>query len=543
MSSSLLQKKNWQKAFAHLKILSNPSDSELRTMARPDEQTMESGAPAYYTRMATVCDEGNTVVAAEEGVTLGRFQTLIDPRLARAIVEHVKSRMPGFEWLSLDRMLGDNPDATFRCRLLIPKGNASIACIWSRTLFPAPNPAWNSAADPDFLTICLPEWPGIEGNQANRLPRQLALTYPETGVTFVLGFDAADAVRMSFIRQALHRAKCMGGLGLCAGSKLLRFMQGDGTRDCGILLFGGPSAMKSMLLMDGHRLAGPECASVFQKDFVILSPRGRCFGTENDFFVPTCGITLDDQPALYNALMSPEAIFENVARSKGGRPPFDQPGNPGRAVMPRSRIAHTAETVDMGRVDKIVFLTRGRAITPPLTRPLSAEQAAAFFMLGENAGETTNDPSRVPAIERMVGFNPAIIGLEDAEGNRFLDLMKAHPSIETYIFNVGTVGHGADAPGRDPNGIRITSDIACRMLEFIARQEAGSQEGWVQDRNLNPVPKNIPAIRIWDELRPEKHYKPSTLRALTLELRTKRARWIEQFHDLNPAIVQSVPGF
>jgi phosphoenolpyruvate carboxykinase (ATP) len=47
------------------------------------------------------------------------------------------------------------------------------------------------------------------------------LFQPEVGVTLVIGMDCVEAVRMSFLAQAMYRAKRFGGLGLHAGSKLL----------------------------------------------------------------------------------------------------------------------------------------------------------------------------------------------------------------------------------------------------------------------------------------------------------------------------------
>ena len=77
------------------------------------------------------------------------------------------------------------------------------------------------------------------------------------------------------LRQAMYWIKRRGGLGLHAGSKILRVTGPDGKlRDVGFLLFGLSGTGKTTLTLHDHGLKEPEKAIIKQDDVVLLTPRG-----------------------------------------------------------------------------------------------------------------------------------------------------------------------------------------------------------------------------------------------------------------------------
>ena len=59
-------------------------------------------------------------------------------------------------------------------------------------------------------------------------------------------------------------------------------------------------------------------------------------------------------------------------------------------------------------------------------------QAAAYFMLGETKGTSAGGADEAGKFLRVPGTNPFFPLPHDLQGNRFLDLLSAHP-IEVYL--------------------------------------------------------------------------------------------------------------
>src|SRR5258706_13757440 len=93
------------------------------------------------------------------------------------------------------------------------------------------------------------------------------------------------------LRQAMYWIKRKGGLGLHAGSKILRVKgPGGGLRDVGFLLFGLSGTGKTTLTLHDHGLQEPERAIIKQDDVVLMTSQGRAYGTEDGFYIKTEGL-------------------------------------------------------------------------------------------------------------------------------------------------------------------------------------------------------------------------------------------------------------
>lgn len=520
------------KIYPDLKAIQNPTPEQLRDFAKGEEKTTSFGAPAYFTRQVSSRSAGSTFIA-EENFKAGRSQKKASPELVRAAGEILQRAMPDYEWMVLDRVIGQNPEVTFHCRLLIPKQYARVALLWSQTLFPAPAELQNPKKEPDFLSVYLPQWPELAAQSGKDLPKRMILIHPNAGVTWILGTDYVGEAKMSFLRMSMYAMKRRGGLGFHAGSKVLRLLdpRSETNKNYGVLLFGLSGTGKTTLTLDNHDLKPPEGVIVLQDDITLVNMEGKAYGTENNFYVKTEGLTGEDQPGLYQALMNPGSVFENVYVDSKGSVDFTnyKHGTNGRALALRSKVPCTDHTINCDMAHKLIFITRRDTIVPPVAR-LTRDQAVAFFMLGESIETSAGDPTKAGQSKHEVGFNPFILGLEDEEGNRLGDFLTRNAEVEVYLLNTGSMGKGADAPGKDPKGVKITKSESSRLIELVSRP---GQSGvrWVKDPDWGyEVPET--------GARPRDFYQEKTYQNLVRQLKEERRTTLSRFTELDPEVLQ-----
>jgi phosphoenolpyruvate carboxykinase (ATP) len=268
--------------------------------------------------------------------------------------------------------------------------------------------------------------------------------------------------------------------------------------------------------------------TIRQDDVVILRPDGSCIGTEDSYYVKTDGLEPHSQPLLYAAAISPRAILENVfVKSDTGEVDFfDQTlTSNGRCMVKRFDVAFTDDSIDLDRIDAIVFITRRYDIVPPVAR-LSAGWGAATFMLGESIETSAGDPTQAGRTLRVVGTNPFIIGSEAEEGNIFLDILKKNPNIKCYMLNTGWVGD-------QDKGVKISVYDSAKIIEMIARDEIS----WKQDDFWGyEVPTNIPGIDI-SRFDLDNFYSREQQEMMNTKFKEDRLNWLLRFPELDNSIV------
>ena len=351
------------------------SGEQLRALAKSGEQTTEYGSPVYATRIKSRSAKKTYIVA--DGVTVGVMQQAIEPSRASEKIRQVQEKLATMDLIQVDRRMGMSPEVPIHCRLYVPKDYARIAYMWHNMLFPS-----SSAQEPDFISVYVPEW-----------PETLIFCDVEQGYTYILGSDYPGEAKKSMLRQAMYWIKRKGGLGLHAGSKILRVNGPDGKlRDVGFLLFGLSGTGKTTLTLHDHGLREPEKAIIKQDDVVLLSADGRAFGTEDGFYIKTEGLE-PSQTVLWGAATHPTAAYENIKVSENGKVDFLDTSltSNGRGVVLRRFIKGTGDGIDLEKANKIVFITRRNDIVPVCAR-LTSEQAAAYFMLGESIETSAGDP-------------------------------------------------------------------------------------------------------------------------------------------------------
>ncbi|MGE5278731.1 MAG: phosphoenolpyruvate carboxykinase (ATP) [Acidobacteriota bacterium] len=491
------------------------SGEQLRALAKPGETTSEYGSPVYTTRVKSRSAKNTYIVA--DGVTVGVMQQPIDPKRAQAVIRDVQEKLLDMDMLQVDRRMGDNPEATLRCRLFVPLQYARIGYMWNNMLFPS-----DSTEEPDFVSVYVPDW-----------PERLIFCDVNQGYTYILGSDYPGEAKKSMLRQAMYWMKRRGGLGLHAGSKILRVTGRDGTlRDVGFLLFGLSGTGKTTLTLHDHGLQPPERAIIKQDDVVLLTGDGRAFGTEDGFYIKTEGLE-PSQTVLWGAATHPTATYENIkVDSATGKVDFLDTSitSNGRGVVLRRYIKGTGDGIDLPKANKIVFITRRNDIVPVCAR-LTSEQAAAYFMLGESIETSAGDPTKAGQAKREVGTNPFIVGPEAEEGNRLLAILRENPDMHAYILNTGSIGAREGSPGEK---------IPIRISTEIMKQIAKDGIVWRRDPDWGyeiPITKPGVDLAVYE---PSRYYSEGEYRGLVDKLRQERRAWLAKFPGLDPAIPKAI---
>ncbi|HEV8232493.1 MAG TPA: phosphoenolpyruvate carboxykinase (ATP) [Thermoanaerobaculia bacterium] len=496
------------------RILKDLSGEELRELARVDEKTSEYGSPVYSTRVKNRSAKNTYVVA--NGVPIGVMQQPIDRGKAEETIREVQETLADMEFIQVDRRMGMSPDVPIHCRLFVPKEYARIAFMWHNMLFPS-----DSSKEPDFISIYVPDW-----------PERLIFLDVDQGYTYILGADYPGEAKKSMLRQAMYWIKRRGGLGLHAGSKVLRVIGPDGElRDVGFLLFGLSGTGKTTLTLHDHGLREPERAIIKQDDVVLMTADGKAYGTEDGFYIKTEGLE-PSQTVLWGAATHPTAVYENIKLDENGKVDFLDTSitSNGRGVVLRKYIKGTGEGIDLEKANKIVFITRRNDVVPVCAR-LNAEQAAAYFMLGESIETSAGDPTKAGQAKREVGTNPFIVGPESEEGNRLLAILRANPDMHAYILNTGSIGASDGFPG-----VKVSIKVSTEIMKQIAKE--GIE--WERDPDWGyETPTNVPGIDL-AKCSPRTYYAPEKYRELVDKLRAERRAWLAQFPGLDPVIPRAI---
>ena len=443
--------------------------------------------------------------------------------------------------IRVQRTIGDNSEFNPKCNLFLSlqrPDNARQACLWSHTL----RDYDPSTPGPDLYEVCIPEWPENDSQ---------VLVFPEENLTVILGIDYVGEVKMGFLRMAMWDAKEEGMLSLHAGSKVVTARQPDGdSKRYGMLFFGLSGTGKTTHACHGHGMdATGEVMDILQDDIVALRTDGGALGTERGFYLKTEGMRADTQALIYNALRSPEALFENVMLTHDGEIDYADLslGGNGRAVIPRSSFGdYVGGDINMPSLEQldgmvIAFITRRMTVLPLVSR-LNPEQAAAAFMLGESVETSAGDPRRAGESVRVVGTNPFLIGSEADEGNWFYDFVKKNEGkVQCYLLNTGGVGEilERDDQGRASVKQPVTRVPIPEMSAMIRGILRNSME-WGEDPLFGAqVPVSIEGVDI-AKYALSNFYTDDQILEFSDRLKEERRAHLARFPGLNPRILEAV---
>lgn len=482
---------------------------KLRSLAKQDERTTGFGSASYVTAIRS---------------RSARFTEIVfEPTASqRKTISKAIDFIKGKKLLAIDRIMCMKPGYRTSIRLHVTPRFARLAFMWGTMLF---KPG-SEVEKPMFNIIDIPEW-----------PERKILVDPGSFTTLILGSDYCGEVKKAGLRMMMYRHKVRhGGLGLHAGSKILKVVGGDGKLvERGMLLFGLSATGKTTLTCHHHWLdpRQGERVRIRQDDVVLLNKDGSAVGTEDNFYIKTDGLEPGSQPLLFKGAISPHAILENVMVRDDGKVDFSDSSitSNGRGIVIRKELDFTDRSIDIRKADMVVFITRRKTIVPPIAR-LSHEQAAAFFMLGESVESSAGDPTQAGRPLRVVGTNPFIIGPLEEEGNRFLGILRANPHIECFLLDTGRYGAH---PGID-EGVKITVYESARLLADAAR---GSIR-WRADPDWGYEVADWAGDVDLRHFDPKSYYREDEYRRLTEELKEERRSWLRQFKGLDKSIIEAI---
>ncbi len=480
-------------------VVYNPSPERLREFSRDLETSTTFGSPAYVSERRSRCADRTKNAIDDE------FDAADHARIETAL-EYARER----EMVCIDRRIGRHPEHTYVGRYYVPKEYGRIALSVANLFEPAA-----AGATPDFLTVQVPE------------AAEVAIrVLPDAGVTAVVGSDYSGEAKKSFLRLFMRRAKERGGLGLHAGSKRVTLETTEGgLEDVGQVFLGLSATGKSTLTAHGLWLDEPESATMLQDDVCALLADGTVAGSEgNGLYIKTIGLDREEQPSIYDAATHESAVLENVSVAEDGTVDFDgdEHTTNGRASILREHLASAGEEIDLQTVDQVFFITRN-PVMPPVAK-LSAEEAAAAFMLGESIETSAGNPSKAGESIRVVGTNPFIVGSEGAEGNRFRELIE-NLNVDCFVLNTGHLG----ARSKD-----IGVEESVTLLREIAR---GTVE-WTADGSIGlTIPESVPGMDI-EEFAVADHVQ--NYEEKLAELREERRAYLSGFEDLDEEIAEAV---
>ena len=517
------------------------SVGELDAEALKHGRQINTGGHSFYSNVRNR-SAGVAVVFGSDRVATKKFnpaQQRIQENRDKTL-EEVRKYLLRAPLIRVQRTIGDNSEFNPKCNLFLSvqrADNARQACLWSHTL----RDYDPSSPGPDLFEVCIPEWPEED--------RQV-LVFPEENLTVILGIDYVGEVKMGFLRMAMWDAKEEGLLSLHAGSKVVTAQQPDGnSKRYGMLFFGLSGTGKTTHACHGHGMeAAGEVMDILQDDIVALGRNGRALGTERGFYLKTEGMNSETQALIYNALRSPEALFENVMLTHDGDVDYADLslGGNGRAVIPRTSFGeYVGSDINLPSLEQldgmvVAFITRRMTVLPLMSR-LNPEQAAAAFMLGESVETSAGDPRRAGESVRVVGTNPFLIGSEAEEGNWFYDFVKNNQDkVQCYLLNTGGIGEILE---RNEDGrarvVQPVSRVPIPEMSAMIRGILRNNVEWGDDPLFGAeVPVSVEGVDV-SKYDLANFYTPDQVQEYVERLKEERRAHLASFPGLNSKILEA----
>jgi phosphoenolpyruvate carboxykinase (ATP) len=498
----------------------NPSDEELKELAAqmPNARRTRYDNLNVQTEVLARSSASTFVLADDPDAS---SQNAISREDGERIAQLQDDYIADQAMLVIDGFIGNDPEFRVAARLYIEEANANIAGMQRQLYFPVEDP---DSFEPELTVIYTPNL-SVDGYPNDRV---ISVDL-ENGVTRVCNSDYFGESKKGGLRMWNKLVYDRGGLPLHAGCKVIPTDGGDKVG----LIVGLSGTGKTTTTFTRQNGSLP-----IQDDFVAMLPGGKVYATEAGCFAKTFALNPDDEPTIYNAVIKPEAYLENVSQSDDGELDFfdESYTQNGRATFSFSAI-EAGDARDLGAADFLLILNRNENIIPAVAK-LNAEQAAAYFMLGETQGTSAGGAEEAGKFLRVPGTNPFFPMDHDHQGNRFLELMAEH-QLDVYIMNTGRVGGGEDVEGSLKVRIKHSSAIVKGIAEGTI--------SWQDDPDFGyQVASSVPGIDEADSgvLRPRELYEArghsEDYARIVDQLKKERSEYLGKYPGLSDAIVQAV---
>jgi phosphoenolpyruvate carboxykinase (ATP) len=501
-------------------VRANPSAEELKELAAkmPNARETRYGNLNVQTEVLArskastfiVLDDPET--SSQQGITREEGE-----RIAKLQDDYIAGR----DMVVVDGFIGDDPEFRTAARLYIEEANANIAGMQKQLYFPVDDP---DAFEPELTVIYTPNL-AVEGYPNDRV---ISVNL-EHGVTRVCNSDYFGESKKGGLRMWNKLVYDRGGLPLHAGCKVIPTDDGDKVG----LIVGLSGTGKTTTTFTKQNGSLP-----VQDDFVAMMPGGKVYATEAGCFAKTFALSEEDEPTIHRAVTKPEAYLENVSQDDDGNVDFFDTSytQNGRATFSFSAI-DAADARDLQSADFLLILNRNENIIPAVAK-LNAEQAAAYFMLGETQGTSAGGAEEAGKFLRVPGTNPFWPDDHDHQGNRFLELMGEH-HLDVYLMNTGRVGGSEDVEGSEKVRIKHSSAIVKGIAEDTIE--------WTDDPDFGyQVAARVPGIEESDSavLRPRELYESQgrgdDYAKIVDTLKGERVEYLKKYPALSDEIVDAV---
>ncbi len=508
---------------APAQVLWNPDVAALRRLIEkmPNARPTEFGNLNVATRVVARSKASTYVITDQPEEHSDQTLPAAEGRRMAALQDEYISRQ---EMLVIDGYIGNDPAFRTPARLIIESANANIAAMQKTLYFQVPE-AEREAFQPAVTVIYTPNLKA-EGFPSDRL---IAVDL-ERNITRVFNSDYFGESKKGGLRMWNKLVYQRGGLPMHAGCKVIPV---GGQRKVGLIV-GLSGTGKTTTTFTRQNDSQP-----VQDDFCALMPGGKIYATENGCFAKTFGLDPKFEPTIYKAVTQPEAYLENVSQDDAGKVDFFDTSytQNGRAVFHMSRVDGAGDARQLGKADFLLILNRNENLIPAVAR-LTAEQAAAYFMLGETKGTSAGGAEEAGKSLRIPGTNPFFPLLHAQQGNRFLELMSGSP-MEVYLMNTGRVG----GPDEDERSRKVKIPHSSAVVKGIAEGTIT----WEKDPDFGyQVATRVPGIEAADEvlLRPRLLYESQgrldEYRAQVERLKSERREYMARWPGLDASIAKAV---
>jgi phosphoenolpyruvate carboxykinase (ATP) len=469
-----------------LNYLYNPSFEDLRKMIleMPNAKETKYGNVNVATRVVSRSAPNTFIVSDNpENHTAQTLSKEEAEKWANTQNEYLQDK----ELVVIDGYIGSNSEFRTKARLIIEKANANMAAMQKVLYYPLESYE-NENYKPEVTIIYTPnlQAPGYPNDR-------LIMCDLESNTTRILNSDYFGESKKSGLRMWNKIVYDKGGIPLHAGAKIVPTDSGDKT----LLIIGLSGTGKTTTTFTKQNESKP-----IQDDFLALMPDGRVFDTEAGCFAKTFGLNPETEAAIYNATIKPEAYLENVSQNDEGELDFFDTSctKNGRAIFSLDAIPDAGKASDIDKADALIILNRNENIIPGVAK-LPANQAAAYFMLGETTGTSAGGKSEEGKALRIPGTNPFFPLLDGIQGNRLKELL-GKIDMDVYIMNTGRVG----GPENNPQSKKVKIPHSSAIVKGIAE---GTIE-WKKDEDFGyEIAVSVPDISEEDQdiLEPKKLYE------------------------------------
>jgi phosphoenolpyruvate carboxykinase (ATP) len=501
--------------------LDNPDPAVLRELT----EQMETARVTEFNNVNVTTEvlsrlKSSTFLVSDEPVGTHQVMTraAYDVEAARQD-EYIATR----DMVLIDGWIGNDSRYRVAARLYIEASHANIAGMQQMLFFDAGEhgPDVDQPLTVIYTpTLTAPDFPDS---------KLIAVDY-DGRTTRVFASDYFGESKKGNLRMWNRLVYERGGLPLHAGAKVVP-TQAGGKHVMLIVGLSGTGKTTTTFTRQNGSLP-------IQDDFVAWWPDGHVSSTEAGCFAKTFGLSMDDEPTIFTAVTRSDAYLENVSQSDDGKLDFFDTSytKNGRAVFSFSSMEH-ADARDVDVADTLLILNKNENIIPAVAR-LTPEQAAAYFMLGETTGTSAGGADEEGKFLRVPGTNPFFPMSHGLQGNRFLELMRAHP-LNVYVMNTGRVGGKDNVEG----SLKVRIAHSSAIVEAIAE---GTIE-WTVDPDFGyEVATKVPGIDGDDfgVLQPRELYERlgrlDEYTAFVERIKAERSQYLRSFGELDPSVRDAV---